>query len=24
VWEDNFTKTFQIKDYQLAKGVTCN
>jgi hypothetical protein len=24
VWEDNFTRTFQIKDYQLAKGVTCN
>ena len=23
VWEDNFTRTFQIKDYQLAKGVTC-
>ena len=23
VWDDNFTRTFQIKDYQLAKGVTC-
>jgi hypothetical protein len=23
IWEDNFTRTFQIKDYQLAKGVTC-
>jgi hypothetical protein len=23
VWEDNFARTFQIKDYQLAKGVTC-
>jgi hypothetical protein len=24
VWDDNFTKTYQIKDYQLAKGVSCN
>ena len=23
VWDDNFTKTFQIKNYELAKGVTC-
>lgn len=23
IWEDNFIRTFQIKDYQLAKGVTC-
>jgi hypothetical protein len=23
VWEDNFARTFQMKDYQLAKGVTC-
>jgi hypothetical protein len=23
IWEDNFTRTFQVKDYQLAKGVSC-